>query len=55
MIGTAHQKPAQAAGRIKFPPEVAFEHLRLSVSGFRDVKTRPSLDIALRHKDVLKA
>jgi tetratricopeptide (TPR) repeat protein len=33
----------------------ALEHLDFAISEFRDMKMRPSLERALRHKDILKA
>jgi hypothetical protein len=35
--------------------EAAAEHLDFAVSEFRDMKMQPSLERALRHKEVLKA
>ena len=33
----------------------ALEHLGFAISEFRDMKMQPSLERALRHKDILKA
>jgi hypothetical protein len=33
----------------------AIEHLDFAIAEFRDMKMQPSLERALRHKDVLKA
>ena len=33
----------------------ALEHLDFAIAEFRDMKMQPSLERALRHKDILKA
>jgi hypothetical protein len=33
----------------------ALEHLDFAISEFREMKMRPSLERALRHRDILKA
>ncbi len=33
----------------------ALEHLELAIKEFREMKMQPSLESAMRHKDILKA
>jgi hypothetical protein len=42
---------------VHYPAEraVAVEHLDFAIAEFREMKMQPSLERALRHKDVLKA
>jgi hypothetical protein len=46
----APTQPDSAAVRIQ-----ALEHLDFAIGEFREMKMQPSLERALRHKDVLKA
>jgi hypothetical protein len=37
------------------PTSYALEHLDFAISEFREMKTQPSLERALRHKEILEA
>jgi len=51
-VGARHASPLTptAAQRTE-----AMEHLDFAIAEFREMKMQPSLERALRHKDVLKA
>ena len=74
--GAGRGQALEAAGRIRFRPEIALtrfqlaelllehypderaealEHLDFAIGEFRDMKMQPSLERALRHRDILKA
>ena len=48
--GLAKQEPSARCRR----PE-AMEHLDFAIGEFRDVKMQPSLERALRHREILRA
>jgi len=55
----ARPEPPDRAGETPAPPESqrtdALDHLDLAIAEFREMKMQPSLERALRHKELLRA